>query len=290
MMRFIFESDIPSWSNPDVLKARLDRWVSAGLNAVILQVDDGHGATWQTDAWGADPRVSPRAIKDAVDTIHRRGLTVVGCVSLAVFNDFYSHYPALKLGDYQFPYYSFWNQEFRDRRVKMLSDLSQFCDLDALALDYLRTGREAKGEEPLAETVLHDWMGQVRSTISPGVPLLSVHHSSYASGVKEGVNLIAWSDFDLIDGAVLFNYSSIFPASHLKGLQAATSTDVWALLGNYDWINNQAVIRSGVDVARTWRRAQREISPDGIGIYLANLLTEDQAFAIGNTQRMVKGL
>ena len=71
MMRFIFESDIPSWSISDVLKARLDRWVSAGLNAVILQVDDGHGATWQTDAWGADPRIRlPGCSMPIIDSKH----------------------------------------------------------------------------------------------------------------------------------------------------------------------------------------------------------------------------
>lgn len=286
MTRFVFESDIPSWSSPAVLSSRLDRWVSAGLDTVMLQVDDGHGATWGTSGWSPDARVTPGALKIAVDAIHARGLSVVACVSLAIFSDFYSHYPALKLSNFQFPYYNFWSAEFRAKRLQMLVDLASACDLDGIALDYLRTGREALSDEVAAELVLTGWLREVRAAISPGVPILSVNHSSYAVAGKEGVNLSAWAGSGLIDGAVLFNYERVFPAAHVPALAAP----IWALIGNYDWTNNRAVIRPGLSVAHIWRRVQREISPDGIGVYLANLFTEEQATAVRNTQRAVRSL
>ena len=287
MTRFIFESDIPSWSNPSVLASRLDRWTSAGLDTVMLQVDDGHGATWPTQAWNADQRVCHDALKIAVDAIHERGMSAIACVSLAVFNDSFSHYPELKLGNFQFAFYDFWHAEFRSKRLQMLVDLATACDLDGIALDYLRTGREAIGEDAPAESVLMSWLQQVRAALSPGVPLLSVHHSSYAVTPKEGVNLSAWSESGLIAGAVLFNYSLVFPAAHVV---PTPTTPIWALIGNYDWTNNQAVIRSGLSVAQTWRRVQRELWPDGIGVYLANLFTDEQAKSVRNTQRMVRSL
>lgn len=287
MTRFIFESDIPSWSNAGALEARLDRWALAGFDTVMLQVDDGHGATWDTTGWGADARVPPGALKSAVDAIHERGMSVIACVSLATFNESFSHYPGFKLSRYQFPFYDFWNAEFRSKRLQMLVDLANACDLDGIALDYLRTGREAIGDEVVAESVLMDWMQQVRAAISPGVPILSVNHSSYAVTPKEGVNLSAWNGSGLIAGAVLFNYSLVFPSAHVV---PTPTTPIWALIGNYDWTNNQAVIRSGLSVAQTWRRVKREICPDGMGVYLANLLTAEQAIAIRNTQRMVVGL
>lgn len=290
MTRFIFESDIPSWANAGVLADRLDRWALAGFDTVMLQVDDGHGATWPTQAWNADQRVSHDVLTKAVAAIHDRGMSVIACVSLATFNESFSHYPGFRLSRYQFPFYDFWNEQFRAQRGQMLVDLSIACDLDGIALDYLRTGREAMGDEAQAESVLTAWLSEVRATISPGVPILSVHHSSYASGVKEGVNLVAWSDAELIDGAVLFNYSPVFPASHAAALMAATTMEVWPLIGNYDWINSAAVTRSGHAVSRTLRQVVRTLSPDGIGLYLANLLTDEQAVAIRDTQRMVTGL
>ncbi len=290
MIRFIFESDIPSWSNPDVLKARLQKWQLAGFNAVMLQVDDGHGPTWDTPAWAVDSRVKHDALRMAVDEIHAHGMSAIPCVSLASFNPSFSHYAELRLKNFQFPFYDFWSGEFRNRRAQMLVDLQNVCDLDGLALDYLRTGREAIGEELPSREVLFQWMTQVRADISAGVPILSVHHSSYSSGVKEGVNLTLWGDSSLIDGAVLFDYSPIFPSGHAESLMKSSSLDVWPLIGNYDWTNNQAVARSGNDVSRIWRSVQREICPNGIGVYLGNLLTDEQVVSIRNTQRMVAGL
>lgn len=290
MMRFIFESDIASWSTPDVLVARLDRWVRAGFDTVMLQVEDGHGATWGTDAWVMDPRVIPDALKVAVETIHGRGLSVIVCVSVAVFNDSFSPYPELKLSAFSSPFYNFWHADFRERRLKMIVDLANACDCDGVALDYLRTGREALGDEGAAAPMLQAWLGRVRAAMSPGIPLLGVHHSSYASSVREGVNLAGWSHERLIAGSVLFNYETVFPAQHALSLMSSALMRVWPLIGNYDWTDNHAVPRTGRELAGVWRRVRREVSPDGIGVYLANLLTDEQVTAIRNTQRMVAGL
>ena len=287
MKRFIFESDIPSWASPSILQDRLNRWVAAGLDTVMLQVDDGHGATWGTTAWGLDARVSQSALRDAVAAIHDRGLSVVACVSLAAFNPVFSHHPEWVLGQFQFTFYDFWNAGFRAARLNMLKDLVDGYDIDAVALDYLRTGREAVVGQPPAASVLAEWLQSVRTELSAAIPILSVHHSSYTSGVKEGVNLTAWGDAGVIDGSVLFNYSPSFPAAHVLDLRVASRLEVWALIGNYDWTNNSAVVRSGLAVSRCWRRAVRECAPDALGVYLANLFTAEQAIAIRYTQLML---
>lgn len=290
MTRFIFESDIPSWADATVLQSRLDRWAYAGFDTVMLNVDDGHGATWETKSWAYDPRVTSLNLKDAVSKIHDRGLSVVACVSLASFNPAFSHYPELRLNNFQFPFYDFWNAEFQSRRLAMLSDLVAACDIDGLALDYLRTGREALPGEIPAATVMSSWVAQVGAAVSAAVPILSVNHSSYASVVKEGVNIAEWATRKWIDGAVLFNYENPFPAAHIRGLKQTVPCPVWALFGNYDWINNHAETRSGITVSHIWRRLQREGGPDGIGVYLANLFTADQAVGSRHTQRILGGL
>lgn len=287
--RAIFESDIPSWSTPTTLQSRLDRWCLAGFDTVILQVDDGHGATWSTTAWGLDARVAPSALSTAVTAIHARGLRVVACVSLAAYNPSFSYYSDLRLTNFSSPFYNFWSGEFRSRRLQMLFDLSTSCDVDGIALDYLRTGREALGDEIPAASLLTAWLTQVRVAISPGVPLFGVHHSSYASGaVREGVALASWLNASLLDASILFNYDNPFNAAHLLALAHTTPKPIWALLGNYDWLNNAPAIRSGLVLAQLWRRVVRDAHPAAVGVYLANLLTDEQVAALPAVHRSLE--
>lgn len=286
MKRYIFESRIPSLLTPDALRLRADAWIAAGFDTVVLQVDDGHGSTWPTTGWATDPRSKAGETQTAIDYLHSRGLSVIADVALANFLDGQSPHANLRLQNFAWPFYSFWSQEFRDRRLQCLVDLANSCDVDGIALDYLRTGREAMGGEVPAIGLLTSWLVSVRTAVSPGMSLIGVHAAPFASLNQQGIDLKAWLVNGSLDADMLFDYAETFPTASLLSLIAYVgSKKLWPLIGNYSFTNNQAASLSGLSVSKNWRQVQRQLNPGAMGVYLANLLTPEQCVSIAYTQK-----
>ena len=283
MIRAVFEGDIPSWSNPTVRTTRLAQWVAAGLNAVVLQVDIGFGATWPSTLMRQDPRIKGRTepLRSCVDACHAAGLSVVLDFACASYNALAAIHPEYLLPNYFMPYYNYWDAGFQAWRSDTVAECAAYVDADGVALDYLRTGREAMGSEAPASEVLQTFIGLVRSKVGADYPLISVNHTNYIASHAEGVKVADWLTAGTVDKAVLFNYAVRFPSTVLASLDASK---VWALAGNFDIVNGQVVKRAGREVAKDWRQIMRVAKPSAVAIYNANQMTDDQALHMNVTQ------
>jgi hypothetical protein len=144
MIRAVFEGDIPSWSNPTVRTTRLAQWVAAGLNAVVLQVDIGFGATWPSTLMRQDPRIEGRTepLRSCVDACHAAGLSVVLDFACASYNALAAIHPEYLLPNYFMPYYNYWDAGFQAWR----SDSSLTYKIDAASqLESLPRRRKPSG-------------------------------------------------------------------------------------------------------------------------------------------------
>ena len=282
-IRYIFESTVPPALSESALAARADAWVAAGLDTIMIQVDDGRGSTWPTTAWQHDTRDSEGATQRTVAYLHSRGLRVIACVSLANYM-IGSPYPHLQLDQFSGSMYNFWSSEFRDRRVQCLVDLANSCDFDGIALDYLRTGREAVGSAVSAIEATTTWLQAARSAIPQHVALLGVHAAPFATLIQQGITLTAWLNAGLLTTAVLFDYAPTFPSTQAQSLASAVGAHrVWPLIGNYTYANNTASPVTGLALSHNWRQVSRQVNPGGLGVYLANLLTPEQVTILRHT-------
>ena len=272
----IFESTLPGWSTMDAFSARVQAWKLAGFDTVFLQVDAGTGACWDSTIVPADPRVdlAQEPLRRQVDACHDAGLAVVLVFSTAlhatwltpsVRPEYVGTIPSL---------YSFWNADFRAWKSDVIAECVRLVDADGVALDYLRTGREAQGDEASAASVLADFLRLVRGKLDGSCPLMNLNNAVYAQSKREGVEMQAWLDAGLIDQMAVFEYGRPFPAARLSGLDASR---LWVITGNYTMVNGTATPQSGLDVAKAWRQVRQSVSPYGVGLYLANLLTDEQA-------------
>lgn len=276
-MRFIFESNLPGWLPATEQARRIAQWQAAGLDAVMVQVDAGTGSCWPSSIMPKDSRVNlaDEPLRRFVDGCHEAGLTVVLDFTCGLFATYIN--PPIK-PEYTSPalagFYNYWNADFRAWKSDAIAECAAYVDADAVALDYLRTGRDPQsGEAPSAEVVL-DFLAQVRLKVDAGYPLISVNNAVYATSTREGVNLAGWLASGAVEHACVFNYSYPYPVHYVAHLDAAK---LWVLSGNYDFVNGAATPRVGRTLGKDWRQIIRQVGPAGIGLYLANLLNDDQA-------------
>jgi hypothetical protein len=103
---------------------------------------------------------------------------------------------------------------------------------------------------------------------------LNLNNAVYAQSTREGVDMQEWLGSGLIDQMAVFEYGRPFPAARLSGLDTSR---LWVITGNYTMVNGTATPQSGLDVAKAWRQVRHAVAPYGVGLYLANLLTDEQA-------------
>ncbi len=287
MYRAIFESNLPGLLSMEEQSRRMTQWQRSGLNTVIVQVDAGTGGCWPSSIMPHDQRVklSDEPLRRFVDGCHDAGLSVVLDFAVGCFATWATPLVRPDLAEGGPPQmYNYWNPAFRAWKSDAIAECAAYVDADAVALDYLRTGRDPKaGEAPAAEMVL-DVIRQVRAKIDRSYPLVSVNNAVYAPSKREGVDIAGWLDMGAVDVACLFNYTDPYPVHYATGLDASR---LWLLSGNYDLVNGKATARNGLTVGKDWRQIMRQVRPAGVGLYLANLLTDDQVFHLNGTQRMI---
>lgn len=276
MRHAIFESTVPGWSTMDAFSARVQAWKLAGFDTVFLQVDAGTGACWESTIVPADPRVdlAQEPLRRQVDACHDAGLAVVLVFSTAlhatwlapsVRPEYVGTIPSL---------YSFWNADFRAWKSDVIAECVRLVDADGVALDYLRTGREAHEDEVPAAIVVSDFLRSVRSKLDGSCPIMNLNNAVYVQTLREGVDMRQWLADGLIDQMAVFEYGRPFPSARLAGLDPMK---LWVITGNYEMVNGSAVPQSGLSVSKAWRQVRQSVSPYGVGLYLANLLTDEQA-------------
>ena len=277
MMRFMFESDIPTFSNLSALELRANNWKRGGIDTVVLQVDDGHGATWPSAVCPVDPRISlaQEPLKNAVKYLHDNGFRVVLCVNICgiVRPDLPPIKPEFYLTS-SVPHYNAWSVEFQDWRAAYIAECCNYVDADMVFLDYLRTNREKISEPITAQAAMLQLLTKLRAAVDTCYPIISCNHSSFARVPAQGIDVNGWLTAGLTDYACLFNYTSPFPTADLASVQ---ENKLIPLTGNYDSTSNGVVTRSGAAVAKEWRRLQHGRSLAGLGLYLAGLFNADQA-------------
>ena len=266
----------------DAFSARVQTWKLTGFDTVFLQVDAGTGACWDSTIVPADPRVdlAQEPLRRQVDACHEAGLAVVLVFSTALHATWLT--PSVRpeyVGTIPI-LYSFWNADFRAWKSDVIAECVRLVDADGVALDYLRTGREAQGDELPAATAVSDFLRLVRGKLDGSCPLMNLNSAVYAQSKREGVEMQAWLDAGLIDQMAVFEYDRPFPAARLSGLDASR---LWVITGNYTMVNGTATPQSGLDVAKAWRQVQHQVLPYGVGLYLANLMTDEQAEALRHT-------
>jgi len=287
MIRAIFESHIPAWSTPATRAGRISLWQRAGFNAVILQIDDTNGSTWPSALMAQDARVilTDEPLRKAVDALHAAGFYVVLDFAFGVYKvsaPVHSDY----LGSNGF--YDFWNPAFRDWRSSVVAEAANYVDADAVCLDYIRTGRAAQPNETHSADVVLDCLQQVRAKVDRSYDLIAAVGTWHGVASPQGVTIPAWVNSGLVDAVLLSNYVAPVPYSAFSAIVAACgSAKLWPLTANYDSVNESVVTRSGQTVAKDWKSLYRQGRFGGYGLYLANMLTDDQATHLNATQRMI---
>jgi len=287
LIRAIFESHIPAWSNPVIRTSRIALWKMAGFNAVYLQIDDTNGATWPSTLMEQDARVSQadEPLRRAVDELHAAGFYVVLDF---VFGVYKLSSPVKPQFSGQNGFYDFWNSGFREWRSDVVAEAANYVDADAVALDYIRTGRPANPDESPSADVVLDCIRQVRSKVDQSYDLLAAVGTWHGIASLQGVTIPTWVNSGLVDAVILSNYVAPVPYSEFEPIvNACDAKKIWPLTANYDMFSGSAVSRSGQTVAKDWKRLRRQGEFGGLGIYLANLLTDDQATHLNATQRMI---
>lgn len=286
-MRFMFESQMPGWVSATEEARRIAQWQSAGMDAVMVQVDAGTGACWPSAIMPKDSRVNlaDEPLRRFVDACHEAGLSVILDFTCGLFAPYVS--PQIK-PEYTSPalaeFYNYWNADFRAWKSDAIAECAAYVDADAVALDYLRTGRDPQSGEVSSAEVILDFLAQVRLKVDAGYPLISVNNAVYATSLREGVNIAGWLQSGAVEYSCLFNYSYPYPVHYVAHLDASK---LWLLSGNYDFVNGVATPRGGRTLGKDWRQIGRQVGPDGVGLYLANLLNDDQAKHLAWTKEAI---
>lgn len=285
MKRIVFESSLPGIPPEDVQNARIAQWHRAGFNAVMLQVDQGTGSCWPSTLMPPDPRVTLAndPLRRLVDTLHTAGFSVILDFATGLHATWASPpiRPELAEGG-AVQMYNYWLPEFREWKSDVIAECAGYVDADAVALDYLRSGRAARPGEESPGSLIAGFLALVRSKLDKSYPLVSVNNAVYAQTPREGVNIAGWLAAGLVDYACLFNYTNPYPVQYSAGLD---SSRLWLMSGNYDTVNGQVVKRGGITVAKDWRQIRRQVAPAGIALYLSNQLTDDQAAHLAWTDK-----
>lgn len=273
MKLFIYETNIPSWSNPAILQERINQWKRANISTVFLMVDDGKGATWPSALCPTDPRIntSDEPLKRAVASIRNAGIScilvfnIIGIVQTAmgIKPEWY-----LPTNDY----YNFWNSDFRDWRKNYILEALQHTSCDAIALDYIRTGRAALQSEIPSSDLVYNFLSELRRSIPSYLQMINVSHTIYIHPNSQGVNYLKWYEHGLIGSILVYNYNEQFPFNDVMKLPQQA---LWILNSNFNLVNGVAVSKTSEQFENMCRRMYSLFNIAGYGIYNANMLTEE---------------
>lgn len=275
-MRVVFESNV---SDPVLFTSRIPLWKAAGFDTVAFHVDDSSGATWPSSLIPQDSRYSPSKLKDCIDLLHSNGMAAWLVFATNLWSPWTreSIRPEFLVGGWSQPGYVYrmynpWLPSYREWKSDVIAECASKTTADAIILDYFRTGRYAQaGEEP-ADVVMRSLLSSIRSKVPAWYNLITC--TPWVLNASEGVDVVAWKD--LTELSMVFNYSPTFDPAPLMPIQHR----VVPITGNYKIVAGSAVALSGEDVARNWRQLTRRLNPPGLGVYLANMLNDEQAKAL----------
>lgn len=282
MKNFIFETAINIWSVSSELQTRIELWKKGNIQTVYLTIDDGRGATWQSSVCPIDVRVNPanEPLQNAVYQIRNSGMQVflvfniIGIVlpGFSIRPEFYSLNTL---------HYNMFHNPFVTWRASYIKECLEQVDCDGVALDYIRVVDEPPiGDPRTKEELVRNAIGQFRSVIPSHLHLQTISNSIYTNLQHQGINFKQWLEDRLIDSVMLFNYNDPFPFQTLSGLNPARTS---ILISSFNSINNIAVSRSRKEVERIARDLARKFNPKGLGLFTANMFTQEQADAISQT-------
>jgi len=275
MKLFLFETNVPAWSNPTELDLRISLWKSANISTIFLMVDDGRGATWPSQSTPVDPRItlSNNPLKNAVQKIRNSGIQVflvVNVIGIVLgVNPIKSEY-LIQTGDY----YDMWNPAFRDWRIAYLRELFDHTLCDGVVLDYIRTGKGALIDQTPSSELVADFLFRIRSEVPEHIALMNISNTFYLNPNVQGVNYLQWYQDGLIDSIGIFNYNEQFP---FRDVERLPQTSLWILRSSYNLVNNVAVSKSAYEIESSARRILRRFTPAGYGLFTANMFTSEHA-------------
>lgn len=277
-MNFVFESAVPGLLPEEEVMRRLSLWKLAKVNFVALQIHDGQGATWDSTFNPIHPRSTRWALPKYIDLMHANGIKVLLVYNVAgVYDPRFPDRPEFLLsgmgpGLY---FYNMWDPNFVDWRVSTLVECLNKVDADAVSLDYLRSGREAINEELPADVAVKTAISAFRNNVS--CPMLNMTNAFYLTRTRplQGIDIKSWAANDFFDEWCFFNYNTPWP------VMITDTGKTHALGANYNHLVSPVTAHSGRTITSQRAKLLRAYPRmKSYGLYLANLMTEDQARAM----------
>lgn len=278
-MHFVFESAVPGLLPKEEVMRRLSLWKQAGVSFVAVQIDDGHGATWDSSYVPVDVRSSRSALPAFIDLMHSNGIKVLVVFNvIGLYEPGYSPRPEFLLSGLEpgLNYYNIWNSDFVAWRAAELGECLAKVDADAVSLDFLRSGREAINGEVPADVAVRAAINAFRDVVD--CPMLNMTNSLYLTRTQplQGIDVRSWFSSGLFDEFCFFNYNVPWP-----DMPWIDHSKVHALGASYNYPTVPAAPLSGRTITNQrgalLRRYPRIKS---YGIYTANMMTSEQAWAM----------
>lgn len=274
MKLFLYETNIPSWSNPVILAGRIAFWKSSNISTIFLMVDDGKGATWPSTSTPIDPRINlaENPLRVAVELIRNAGIQVI--LAINIIGIVQGVNPIKQ--EFILPsgaYYDFWNEAFREWRIAYIKELLSYTGCDAIALDYIRTGQPALPEQIPSDQLVLEFLERLKTEIPSHISILNVSHTVYAKPNSQGVKYLEWYEKGILDSICIYNYSDQFPFRDIEHLPASA---LWVLRSSYDLVGGVAVSKPALEVEHSARNINRKFGLAGYGLFTANMFSPEQ--------------
>ena len=274
MFKIIYESNVPGRVPFYEVERRVTDWLVAGITHVMIQVDDGRGATWNSAYLPLNPNSYATALQDHVAYYRAQGLKVILTFNLSgLYASDSPVRPDYLLADVPAPshYYDLWRPEVRQWKVDIINECLNTVYCDAVGLDFVRTGREATSETISPAQVMETMLTQVREVVP--FPIIHLANAGWPGKVPplQGIDVWSWYRKGLVDYSCLFWYLAKWPLLRVVPIDRTI-----IMPACYDSVTGES--KSGVQVNREHAALCRAYpGMAGYSLYLANKFTRDQA-------------
>lgn len=278
MIKFIFESNVPGRLTEQEEDIRIARFHDAGITVVFVQVDDGRGASWNSQHLPINTNSGSGQLDRYVKKMRASGFKVYLVFNIiGIFLSDTPIRPEYLLQDLP-PHltvkYNIWLPEFVAWRTAIIQECLSQVPCDGVALDFIRSQKEQTTEPTSASIVVRNALASFRSVHD--YPMFNMSDSLFVNNPAQGVQVADWLYNKFIDEACLFNYRAQWPS-----VSAISEFPIWALGSSYKTVEGVLQPKSYTEIVREIYAAQRKMkNMKAYGLYLANLFTDEQAEAM----------
>ena len=272
-MRFVYESNVPGRLSDYEVERRTDLWKLAGITHVMLQVDDGRGASWESSYLPVNPNSHASALAEYVSYMYANNLSVILVFNLAgIYMPDSPVRPDLLVSGVTPPhyYYNMWSPEVIQWRTRIIEECLSLVRCDMVGLDFVRTGREGIAETASSADAVQRMLSEIRKVVPYPIAHLSNAGWIGKRPLLQGIDAWRWYREGLVDYSCLFWYINNWP-----DLKWVNTERILALAGSYDTTTGQS--KTGMSVHLEHENLMRKYpSLGGYGLYTANKITFQQ--------------